>query len=110
MVILTIGLTSYQVPRIVAARMVMNTLLDSLISAIPLVGNLWDVWFKADTRNVNLLRPYISLTGEKPPSTWGHWGFVIGMVVLLVVVLGLLVTGFVTVVMWMLRMLQGPGA
>src|SRR5262245_55701654 len=53
--ILIIGLTHYRVPKIVAARMVLNSLLDAAISAIPVVGNVWDVLFKADTRNVRLL-------------------------------------------------------
>src|SRR5262245_11982473 len=74
MLILFIGLHHYRVPRIVATRMILNTLVDSVISAIPVVGNLWDVWFKADTRNVNLLREYVARGDTDPtPSTWRHW-------------------------------------
>jgi len=69
--ILGVGLRHHRVPRIVAARMVVNTTLDSAISAVPIVGNVWDVWFKADTRNVRLLREYAG--ADLPaPSTWRH--------------------------------------
>lgn len=89
--ILLIALTHYRVPRIVAVRMVLNTLVDSTVSAIPVVGNLWDVWFKADTRNVNLLKQYVG-TGE-PPGTWKHWAFVVGTVLAFVTLLALIVGG-----------------
>jgi Domain of unknown function (DUF4112) len=80
------------VPRIVAARMVVNTLLDSAVSAIPVVGNLWDVWFKADSRNVQLLREYAGADLPAPP-TWRHWVFVLSMAALFALVIALLITG-----------------
>src|SRR5437868_4330654 len=58
--ILAIGLTHYKVPRVVAYRMTLNSLLDSLVSLVPVVGNVWDVLYKADTRNVRLLKEYVS--------------------------------------------------
>jgi hypothetical protein len=111
MFILFIGLSHYRVPRIVAARMVLNSLLDATISAIPLVGNVWDVWFKADTRNVNLLRQYVALgDNEKPPSTWKHWAVVLSLLLLCLVLLGLVIVGTVAVVMALARAVQTPGA
>jgi hypothetical protein len=90
--ILSVGLRSHRVPRIVAARMVVNTLLDSAVSAIPVVGNVWDVWFKADSRNVRLLREYAG--ADLPaPSTWRHWVFVLAMAALFALVIALLITG-----------------
>ena len=100
--ILSVGLNHHRVPRIVAARMIVNTLLDSAISAIPLVGNLWDAYFKADTRNVALLREYAG--ADLPaPSTWRHWVFVLGAMVLFAGVVALLVTGVVYLVQALTR-------
>lgn len=102
--ILLIGLTHYRVPKIVAARMILNSLLDATISAVPVVGNLWDVWFKADTRNVTLLRQYAG-AGE-PPSAWGHWAFVLSALLACVLLLGLVIVGGVALVMMVVNTLR----
>jgi hypothetical protein len=46
-------------PRVVIARMVLNSLLDLLVGAIPLVGDLFDVAWKANLRNVTLLDRFV---------------------------------------------------
>ena len=38
--------------------MMANVLLDVAVGTIPIVGDLFDVGFKANTRNVKLLEPY----------------------------------------------------
>lgn len=43
-------------PRTVQARMVINIGIDFLIGTIPLLGDLFDIGFKANHRNVALLR------------------------------------------------------
>ncbi len=98
--ILVIGLTSYRVPRIVAVRMALNTLLDTSIGWIPVVGDLFDLFFKADTRNVRLLQEYLG-RGERPPRpTWRHWAFVLGLLAAFVAVLALIILGLVALFHW----------
>ena len=46
-------------PASVVARMVSNVALDSLIGTLPLVGDLFDFGWKANTRNVALLQQHI---------------------------------------------------
>lgn len=46
----------YKVPKAVVARMAANVLLDVGVGAIPIVGDAFDVFFKANTRNMALLR------------------------------------------------------
>jgi len=77
--ILAIGLSMFRVPRIVAARMMMNSLIDSAVGWIPVAGDLFNLWFKADTRNVRLLMEYAGKGDADHPATWRHWVFVIGM-------------------------------
>ncbi len=48
-------------------RMMGNVGMDSVISAIPFAGNIGDVFFKANRRNLALLRR--SLQPQEPPST-----------------------------------------
>jgi hypothetical protein len=45
-------------PWLVVGRMVANLWLDAIVGAIPLVGDLWDFWFKANRRNLRLLQRY----------------------------------------------------
>lgn len=45
-------------PWVVIGRMAVNLWLDGMIGAVPLVGDLWDFWFKANRRNLRLLERY----------------------------------------------------
>src|SRR6516165_3554092 len=53
-----LALRHYKVPKLVAARMAANVLIDILIGAVPFLGDLFDIGFKANTRNVQLLEAY----------------------------------------------------
>jgi len=50
-------------------RMVTNMLLDTTIGAIPLVGDAFDVWLKANKRNVGILRKELACTDRYPQSS-----------------------------------------
>jgi len=47
------------VPRVVQLRMVSNALLDLLVGAIPFLGDIFDVGWKANLRNVKLLDKFV---------------------------------------------------
>lgn len=49
----------YGVPRHIITRMLANVLFDLVIGSIPVAGDLADMWFRANTRNVELLRRYL---------------------------------------------------
>jgi Domain of unknown function (DUF4112) len=68
-------------------RMVLNILLDALIGAIPVVGNLFDFAYKANNRNVELLRRHY--------QEGRYRGSGKGLVLLIVLGLLLLATGLV---------------
>ncbi len=111
-----VALSHYKVPKTVAARMMANVLIDTAVGAIPLVGDLFDVGFKANTRNVRLLEAYrhphpleagqvgmpssipIDLTSIRfrPP-----WRIIVPVAAVLLVALVLVLIGFVTVVRWL---------
>lgn len=52
-------------PPSVIARMGVNAALDALLGAVPLVGDLFDVGFRANVRNVQLLDDWL----ERPTDT-----------------------------------------
>ena len=69
------------IPRVVLLRMIFNVAIDSLLGAVPLVGDLFDFAWKANNMNLALLERHA--TEERAAST-GDWAFVGLMVALLV--------------------------
>ena len=49
----------YGVPSDIIARMLGNVLFDLLLGAIPGVGDVADIWFRSNLRNLELLREYL---------------------------------------------------
>jgi hypothetical protein len=45
-------------PRSVLVRMVMNVAIDSIVGAVPILGDIFDVGWKSNTRNAALLERY----------------------------------------------------
>jgi hypothetical protein len=72
-----------RIPRIVLLRMLMNTAVDMVTGVIPLVGDLVDVGWKANVRNLALLEQH-ARPGTKASAD--DWAFVAVVLLLLVVV------------------------
>ena len=53
------------VPNAVFLQMLVNTGADALLGSVPLIGDLFDIAFKSNRRNVALLRRHLELTGMK---------------------------------------------
>lgn len=100
----------YKVPPAVAGRMAANVLLDLCVGAIPLVGDLFDVAFKANTRNIKLLGPYLNLPAAiaprvidvAPAAKATSWGCMAVIAVGLLGTLALVLVGFVAVARWLI--------
>lgn len=69
------------VPRVVLARMLLNTLVDLVIGIVPLAGDVADIAWKSNSRNFALLERH-QRPGVRPSS--GDWA----VVLLAVVVIG----------------------
>ena len=70
-------------PRSVVLRMLGNVAVDTIVSAVPVLGDAFDVGWKSNTRNVALLERYLA----QPGSTRASSRSLVGAVA---VVLGLL--------------------
>ncbi|MBY0371846.1 DUF4112 domain-containing protein [bacterium] len=67
----------YEVPGVLAVRMVLNIAIDSTVGSIPLIGDVFDFFFKANTKNVALLREYrVQKLHGGPMSSWRHFAFI----------------------------------
>ena len=70
----------------VLARMVLNVVIDSLFGAIPILGDIFDVAFKSNQRNVKLMQEHYVEGRHKG----GAWKVVVPvLIILLVFVVGL---------------------
>jgi Domain of unknown function (DUF4112) len=49
----------FGLPKTILVRMVFNVLLDALVGSVPLLGDLFDTAWKANTKNVNLLEAHL---------------------------------------------------
>ncbi|HEX6763877.1 MAG TPA: DUF4112 domain-containing protein [Polyangiaceae bacterium] len=49
-----------RVPPVIIVRMVVNVLIDALLGMVPIAGDLFDVAFKANVRNLELLERHAS--------------------------------------------------
>jgi hypothetical protein len=53
------------VPRRLLARMIANIALDGVVGAVPLAGDLFDVMWRANRRNLRLLRDHFERDGQR---------------------------------------------
>lgn len=86
---LVLTMARYGVSRKVAVLMALNILLDVTVGGIPILGNIFDFAFKANERNVNLLRKHYVEGKYQGTGTW-IIVTIIAVVFLLVLLLGYL--------------------
>jgi hypothetical protein len=72
------------VPRITLVRMGLNIVIDLLVGSLPVVGDVFDAWWKANTRNVELLRRRLGDPQKGIRGSFSDWLFV-GLIVVMVV-------------------------
>ncbi len=82
-----------EVPRIVITRMSLNLLINGVIGAIPILGDLFSVWFRSNSRNADLLRQAATQSARRTHYDWTYVVVIIGGTV------GLLL-GLIAFVLW----------
>ncbi len=105
--ILLVAAWSRGVPKIVLARMVANVGIEVLVGAVPVLGDLFDIAWKANRRNYALLtgslnEPVI----ERRRSWWFFAGLCVAMAILLL--LPLVIFSWLTA--WFVHAMGGAGA
>ena len=68
------------VPKAVLARMVLNVAIETAVGSIPVVGNLFDIGWRANRRNYALLTGAVQNPGK---SSTTNWLFIAGICVVL---------------------------
>ena len=85
-----------RLPAVTLARMLVNLALDALVGAIPIAGDVFDFAWKANRRNVALLRARTTA----PAATGGDWLLVGGAVLLVLVALATPIVALWAIVHW----------
>lgn len=80
---------------VIIARMLMNLALDAALGVVPLVGDLFDLGFKANQKNVALLGERAEAGGR---ATKKDWLYVVGAVLAFAAAVGLAVYAVVRIV------------
>jgi Domain of unknown function (DUF4112) len=70
-------------------KMVTNILVESLLGTVPLVGDVFDMGWKANIRNVELLEAHL---GSPEPTRPANTGFIVAAFLVLILVVVLLAT------------------
>jgi Domain of unknown function (DUF4112) len=64
----------HRLPKIALVRMALNILINGVIGMVPLIGDLFVLWYKPNIRNYRILQRY---AGHADPVTKNDWLFVL---------------------------------
>ena len=79
------------------ARMVLNVVIDAVFGMIPLLGDLFDIAFKANMRNLKLMKEHYVEGRHKG----GAWKIVVPIILLLFVFIGATIWGSYKLFAWL---------
>jgi hypothetical protein len=65
-------------PRVALTRMVVNIAIDSLVGAVPVLGDVFDASWKSNRKNFTLLQAYRE--PQRHSQTWRDWAFLLALV------------------------------
>ncbi len=88
----------FGIPRVVLGRMMVNLVVDLVIGAIPFLGDLYDVAFRSNSRNLGLFRRHAL---DPDASTRGEQALLFGLVLVAVGIVWLAFAAFAAVWNWL---------
>ena len=88
----------FGVSRKVIYLMLFNTALDATIGSIPVLGWVFDFYFKANTRNIRLLKEHY----QEGKHTGSGTGVLITVAIVTLLLIVLLVWGLVALINWLI--------
>ena len=83
----------------VLARMVLNIIIDLLIGSVPVLGDIFDFVFKANERNMKLMRAHYVEGRYKG----GAWKVIVPVLLVLLVITISLVWGVYALIAWLMN-------
>ena len=77
------------VPPAILARMVLNVAIETAAGSIPVLGNLFDIGFRANRRNYALLTEAVGIPGAQNIHARRSWLFLAGLALVLAALLAI---------------------
>lgn len=87
----------FGVSRKVIILMLLNIVLDTVIGSIPIIGQLFDFYYKANNRNINLLRKHYHEQKYQGSGTW----ILVSVALVLVALIFLMLWGLWKLIDWL---------
>lgn len=94
---LILYMVRFGVSRKVVYLMLINTALDATIGSIPVIGWIFDFFYKANSRNIRLLKEHY----EEGKHSGSGKGVLITVVVVIIALLVLLIWGLAALITWL---------
>ncbi len=94
--LLILSMIRHGASREVVIKMLMNLGLDTIVGVVPILGGIFDVFFKANRRNYNLLKQH-QVEGKHDGK---GWGLIIGVSIILLIMFGCLMFGMFKLTQW----------
>src|SRR5260370_35001854 len=69
----------HRLPKIALVRMALNILINGVIGMVPLIGDLFVLWFKPNIRNYRILQRYAGHAGAVTKNDWLFVSILIGI-------------------------------
>ena len=82
----------HRVPKIALVRMALNILINGVIGMVPLIGDLFVLWYKPNIRNYRILQRYAGRTDAVTKNDWLFVSLLIGTTFFLMVCITILLT------------------
>ncbi len=95
----------YRVPKVTLLRMGLNLAIDYLVGSLPVVGDLFDAWWKSNQMNVELLSKRATVSADEArQGTLSDWLFV-GLIIVLLAVLAIGAAAVSVYLLWLIASL-----
>jgi hypothetical protein len=91
----------FGLPKSTVFRMVVNLVLDALLGAFPLLGDLFDFAWKANSQNLALLKVHLQTGGDRQHQADQRFTWLVGLG--LVVTLGAIAIGLFFFIWWIIQ-------
>ncbi|MGB3613304.1 MAG: DUF4112 domain-containing protein [Elainellaceae cyanobacterium] len=96
-----------RMPTNVILRMAFNVVLELIVGAVPVIGDMFDFAWKANARNIKLLESKLDPSGNFPRSAagsrWLVFFILVGLGLLLALVLGI----YIVLLQWLVGLFGG---
>ncbi|MEQ8973042.1 MAG: DUF4112 domain-containing protein [Coleofasciculus sp. C1-SOL-03] len=92
------------IPRSLLGQMVINILLDTVIGSVPVVGDIADATWKANTKNMALLETYLD---SPQPEKQTDWFFLVWLLLGLLIAVTIIATLSLLVIKGLLAVING---